>query len=596
MAVERIEIHEHVPYGAEFDSLQPYALLRATAYFAVDPFIAANDQISDLSFAAQPDGMVRFSADLQVVYPSSASSMPLLYVVANRGRASALPLDLSGVEATSDSPSKPRAGDGFLLRNGFAVVWTGWQWDIENRLGLLGLRPPLANLGNTDQSLNLELRIEVDVATYTHVLIDTRTAPTDLRGYRARARDDSDAELWVQDVPFGPFQSIDHSKWRFTTRDSKAATDDLTFVTLVDGFVPGRIYRLRYRPADCPVNGSGLIATRDVVSMLRYDSDVLGTRFGEVSTALGFGVSQSGRFLRQFLFDGMNVDEDNRAVFDGLLIDVAGPRRGEFNVRYGQLSTNRSDGVGVDPPFATDHATGGLLDRQRDLGHVPKTMLVNTASEYWRRNASFLTMETDATADFELAPDVRAYVVAGTSHVLGAPVASTASRMLANPPSNLSRWPVERALLIALEQWTRYGIEPPATSVPTLLSNSAITRESALKQLAMIPGLALPAPELLDPADSAQADPESAVAKSLRPLVSQLDEDGNERCGVILPELSVPIATHLGINTLAVAPGESASIVDLIGTSYPFPGSSVEREQRGDPRRALAERYADEDD
>ena len=596
MAIERIEIHEHEPYGREVEGIAPYSLVRATAHYVIDPHHVANSSIVDLELATGEDGLVRFNADMLFAYPMAVSSMPLLYVVANRGRAGALPFDLSNADAASRSNETLRVGDAFVLRRGFAVLWTGWQWDVKTGPNLLRLNAPLALLNEESPPGSVELRIEVDVASADHILIDTRSSAAGLRTYPARVRVDPEAELLVQVEPLGAWQPIESARWRFGRRQAGTATEELDYITYDDDFQPGRAYRVRYRPAKCPVNGAALLSSRDAVSMLRYQRELLGLPIGDISTALGFGVSQSGRYLRQFLFEGMNVDENGRGIFDGLLVDVAGPRRGEFNLRYGKLSVNLSEGAGVAAPYATDHTEGGLLDHQRQRGSVPKIMLVNSSSEYWRRDASFLHIETDATADFELADDVRAYLIAGTSHVLGAPPSDSLERRPANPPSTLSRWPVLRALLVALERWTRDQVEPPSSNVPTLAAGTAVAREQVLARLAEIKGLALPSPNRLDPSDSPRAQPDSVEEMTMRPLVAAVDEDGNELCGVKVPELAVPTATHLGINPRRSDAHGDAPIIDLLGSSYPFAAIRDHRERSGDPRRSLNERYADEYD
>lgn len=153
-----------------------------------------------------------------------------------------------------------------------------------------------------------------------------------------------------------------------------------------------------------------------------------------------------------------------------------------------------------------------------------------------------------------------------------------------------------RALLVALEQWTRAGTEPPASRTPTLDAATAVSREQVLQRLAAIEGLALPSSELLDPRDSAQARLGTPEHSTLRALVSIVDIDGNECAGVILPALAVPPATHLGINPRQNDVAGQASIVDLIGTSHPFARNRSDRAKSGDPRLSLDERYAGPED
>ena len=94
-----------------------------------------------------------------------------------------------------------------------------------------------------------------------------------------------------------------------------------------------------------------------------------------------FGVSQSGRFLRHLLYLGLDEDEQGRLVFDAVLPHVAGGRRGEFNLRFGQPSVNAQSAAGSLFPFAdepqTDPVTGqrdGLLAaHRRSVGAGPRS-------------------------------------------------------------------------------------------------------------------------------------------------------------------------------------------------------------------------------
>ena len=87
-------------------------------------------------------------------------------------------------------------------------------------------------------------------------------------------------------------------------------------------------------------------------------------------------------------------------------------------------------------------------------------------------------------------------------------------------------------------------------------------------------------------------------------LVPAVDQDGNEVCGLRLPSQTVPLATHTGWNlrhpdiggagqTLASG---GASGGTLIGATIPFPATREARQASGDPRRAIAERYASKAD
>ena len=199
---------------------------------------------------------------------------------------------------------------------------------------------------------------------------------------------------------------------------------------------------------------------------------------------MGFGASQCGRFLREFVYQGLNRDEQGRQVFDGLYLHVAGARRGEFNHRFAQPSVQHNPGFGHCMPFAddiqTDPLTGeadGLLRRQRELGGVPRLFHVNTSSEYWRSDCSLIHTDLAGTGDVEPPEESRIYLLAGTQHGPGAAPLSrqTASgARVANPLNTVNQTPLMRALLIALEEWVADGKEPPPSRFPRLADETAV--------------------------------------------------------------------------------------------------------------------------
>src|SRR5262249_51398448 len=189
-------------------------------------------------------------------------------------------------------------------------------------------------------------------------------------------------------------RTIAREHWRFALEDDGVVPDD-GHVWLDGGFEPGKVYEVIFRTKTSPVVGTGLTAIRDTAAFLPHELSDSNPAAGRIQRTFGFGMSQSGRFLRHFLHLGLNLDEQGRQVFDGLLVHVAGARRGEFNQRFGQPSVQNTPNFGHLSPFgdddATDPATGntdGLLTAQRRLGGMPKIVYHNTTAEHCRAHRS----------------------------------------------------------------------------------------------------------------------------------------------------------------------------------------------------------------
>jgi hypothetical protein len=363
------------------------------------------------------------------------------------------------------------------------------------------------------------------------------------------------------------------------------------------------------------VAGSGLLAVRDCVSFLRSDAEG-NPLAGQVERTYGYGVSQCGRFLRHFLALGLNVDEAGRQVFDGLIPQVAGARRGEFNHRYAQPSAQHVASFGHLPPFhddaQRDPLTGemvpGLLDRQRQRGGVPKVFHVNSSSEYWRSDASLIHTDLGAARDATPAAESRAYLLAGTEHGPGAvppPAEHPAGARWANPRNTVNYAPLLRAALVNLDRWVSDGVEPPPSAVPRLADGSAAAREDVLARFERLPGVAVPAAERLPRLHRLDLGPAAATGVASLPaqageaypcFVAAVDDDGNELAGIRLPDLTVPLASHTGWNPRHPEAGGAGQIVDMLGASLPFPASAEQRQRSGDPRRPLDERYQSRED
>ncbi|MCA1724261.1 MAG: hypothetical protein LC748_08460, partial [Thermomicrobia bacterium] len=477
MAVTRLEIRARGAYadGAAFGAAGAYERIDGMIHFASDPAHPANAPIVDLDKAARDDaGQVRFAADFCLLQPVDApkANRRLLFEVLNRGR-KLVPRMLNHAAPAATPTEAIDPGDGFLLRQGWTLAWCGWQWDTIRSAALMALDAPEAMGSNevgehsrapSQPSMliptqgQVVLRFQPNERRYNHLLADRIHQP-----YPAADVNDPDAVLTVRDWPGGPRTTIPRDEWRFARGGTDPAPDD-THLWLGTEFKPGKVYEVIYRTRRCPVVGAGLLAVRDCVSFLRYSDAADNPCAGRIEKTFGFGMSQSGRFLRHFLSLGLNVDEAGRQVFDGINIHVAGARRGEFNHRFGQPSQQHTPSFGHLMPFTdedqTDPQTGrtdGLMRRQRALGGVPKIITTNTSAEYWRGDCSLIHTNIAGTHDIEPPEDARVYLFASTQHGLGAvPLVDRDTNTGARGSHGFNAVdyaPLLRAVLVNLERW-----------------------------------------------------------------------------------------------------------------------------------------------
>jgi Alpha/beta hydrolase domain len=535
-----------------------YEWWSGTARFGVDPDLAGNDRIVDLALAPRdPDGTVAFDADVRVLRPTNGGNRKLLLVVPNRGLAMGMPFSV-GVDPAQLIAAVPPPGDGFLLDRGWTVAWCGWQWDVKPGPAMLGLRAPYAEVG--PGWMRVEWRSDELLAD--HPLSDSGPlfAFTD---YPTADVDDADAVLTVRTSPDGPRTVIERSQWSFP---------DATHVALEGGFQPFYWYELVYRTDRAPVAGAGLLAIRDLGAYLRRDVD----------HAFAFGVSQSGRVLRQLLKEGLNLDEFGQQVFDGVFAHIASSRIGEFNHRYAQPSLTHTIGFSNLPPYDTTQ----LLARQRKIGGVPKLILTNSSWEYWRGDGALVHVDPQSGVDLPDDPDTRVYLLSGTDH-LGNVSMFKDLMPVANPANHLDASLVLRALLVALEQWVCEEAEPPASQIPRAADGSATDRAVVLRSVEAShrPDLAVinvtRAVDLGPRADAGIGRWPIVLGEPRVALVSGVDEDGNEIAGVRMPAIGAPVAVFTGWNPRRPVPGLPDVLYEFVGSQLPLP----------DGRPSLHERY-----
>jgi hypothetical protein len=592
--------------GAAYGSIGAYEKLSGRMYFAVDPRNAANRAITDIDFApTNADGRVELSADFYLLRPKDPrkANGTLLFEVANRGRKGLFSMFDHGT-GSADPAAAADVGDGFLLERGYTLLWVGWQFDVPEAPGLMRVDVPLATDGGRPIEGLVRSDFVVSEPVREHSLGDRGHLP-----YAAADVGDRASTMSVRDAPMGPRRIIPREHWRFARLVDGRAVEDPGSVYLEEGFEPYKIYEVIYSSQNPAVAGLGLAAIRDAVSALEHEgADELGLPRGALRRSIGFGLSQSGRLLRTFLYDGFNVDERQRRVFDGVVAHLAGGARGSFNVRFAQPS--RASWSYFYPnelfPFSdevqTDAVTGmtdGLLAHAAD-DLQPKIFYTNSSNEYWRGSAALTHVSVDGEHDLVLPSNVRIYLLAGTQHVpAGSPPRKGLGRALPNP--NDYRWFL-RALLDDMNDWIERGTAPPASRYPTLGDGTLVTR--AAVRFPELPGIPVPrqlaSPLRLDYGPSFREEgivteepPKVGTAFPL--LLPRVDADGNEIAGLRSPEQAAPLATYTGWNLYNPAKGPGDRLVDLLGSYVPFAATREAREAAGDPRLSIAERYETRD-
>lgn len=611
MAVTRLEIHQRATAldGAHFGEAGAYEKIAGIVHFTHDPAHSRHRDITDLSLAPRnTHGRVESSADFYLLRPvdPSRGKRCLLLDVPNRGRKVALGM-FNSTARSPDPATREDFGNGFLLRQGYAIAWCGWQHDVPRRDGLMAMAVPAA----AGVSGLVRCQLRPNVATDVLPLADRYHYP-----YPTHDLEDSSARLTVRAHGGAPLQVLPRTAWRFARRDGERLVPDPHHLHLSGGFAPGHIYEFVYRSENPPVVGLGLLAIPDVASWLRYGTHEDGNPCaGELEHAYAFGFSQSGRFLRHMLHLGLNQDETGRTVFDAMMPHAAGARRGEFNLRFGQPSLNATRSVGSLFPFnagvQADPITGardGLLSRLESLGRVPKVILTNTSAEYWRGDASLIHTDVRGQQDVEQPASVRVYLLAGTQHSPG-----TLPPLEADPNTGsrgLHRFnvvdyaPLLRAMLVNLDRWVREGTEPPPNAFPRIADRTAVRGESTAEAFRLIPGVRFP-DRLVRPARlDFGPDMQRGIANTLPPdageefptLVSAIDDDGNEIAGIRPPELLAPLATFTGWNPRHPEQGAPGDLMQMMGSTVPFARTWDERARTGDARPSIEERYATRED
>ena len=553
--------------GRSFGSAGPYEVVTGRLSFEVDPSLPANRSVADIDKARKNGrGRVEFSADV-VIYrprdPAKGNGIALIDVV-NRGNKTIVgSFNRPGLSADRE------AGDGFVFSRGFTVVCVGWEFDVPKREGAVRLDAPIAE----------GLR-GVAAATFVAASRTREFTVADLAIYTPADPSSAANVLTIRDAPLSPKRVIPRSDWRLTGNT----------VTLDSGFEPGRWYDLAYSAQDPPVGGVGFLAVRDTASWLKH-ADLRPSKH-----VMAFGASQSGRFLRGLLYEGFNTDEKGRLALDGVMAHIAGAARIDLNRRWATPVTQATY-TATSFPFSDasqrDPITGqteGALDNPRARANQPRIFYTNTAVEYWGggRVAALVHTSPDGARDLQLPANERVYFLAGSQHGPAAFPPSASNGQQKDNPTDY--WWTMRALLVAMEEWVRDGTTPPDSRYPRLADGTLVA--AARIEFPHVRDVTSPASLTAGGrAANARVARDGAPGTPLPLLVPQVDADGNERAGIRLPDVVVPLATVTGWNFRKPEIGAPDQLFPLLGSYIPFAATKARATASGDPRRSIEERY-----
>ena len=508
------------------------------------------------------------SADLVILKPRDPSrgNGIALFDIVNRGGTVALTA-FNG--PTTNTPGE--VGDGFLLDRGYTIVQVGWEFDAR-REGAVRIDVPGA--------------VGISGLVRATFIPNNRNADAtvgDLAGYTPSDPASPQNTLKVRDLLGAAWVTIPRARWRLAGN----------VVTLEGGFQPGHTYELSYVAVNPPVAGLGFAAVRDAAAWVKYSADAaVSARY-----TFAYGSSQTGRWLRDFLYEGFNADERNRQVFDAVMPHLGGGAGVLLDQRW-STPTSLLMETATHFPFSDrkqrDPVTGieeGLLENARAGEHQPKIFYTYSDTEYWGRSVALTHTTPDGSKDVAPPENVRLYHFAGAPHNIGRFPPAANNGQLSDNPFDLKL--SLRALLVAMEKWVKEGGAPPPSRYPRL-QDGTLVRASDVS-FPNLPGVTSPRKAFAGTRGSNRLLSRDGAGAPLPYLVPQVDSDGNDLGGLRLPEVAVPLATYTGWNFRSTAIGGTEQLFPLIGGYIPFAGTKAQREQARDPRMSVEERYQSRD-
>jgi hypothetical protein len=605
--------------GASFGTVGQYEQFDGIVTGEIDPDDERNEIIQDIKLAPRnARGKVEYAMTFSLLKPIdlSKSNHTLVYDVVNRGNKLISGFLNVGSSATS-------AGDGFLENQGFILLWSGWQGDVLPGGGRQVMTVVPVAHHRDGSTITGDVRQEYTLAAATSTVFLAGSGGTATASIPTASLDNSSATLTMRVHWDDPKVLVPNNQWAFgdCTSTPFPGTPSNVHACLKGGFDTNHIYELVYAGMDPQVLGIGFAATRDLVAFLRGNprkdhrhsaSEPPNPLGGAVENTIGFGVSQSGRFLRSFLDLGFNEDENGNRVFDGLDPEIASYRI-SLNIRFAQptrlAGTQHTEKQfpGQESPttWGDNHdefsrISGGLLDRCRRSHTCPKVFNTVSSTEYWQAAMWATTEDSDGDRDLEIPDNVRIYHWSSTQHGGSAPAVAPSQNAICQQFNNLNSYTYNfRALLLRLRGWVVNDQEPPHSRYASLRNGELVPASHV--NFPTIPGVTyvgnfnsrevLDRGRRFDSKDDSGVMEEPPVARfTYRELLPKVNDDGNEVDGVRSTQLRAPLGTYSGWNTRKVGFG-FPDLCDLTGQYIPFAVHKADRMASGDPRLSLEERY-----
>jgi hypothetical protein len=605
--------------GASFGSVGQYEQLDGIVTGEIDPDDESNETIQDIKLAPRnARGRVEYAMTFSLLKPIDLrkSNHTLIYDVVNRGNKVITGTLNVGGSATG-------AGDGFLEKQGFIVLWSGWQGDVLPGGGrqVMTLVPVAHHRDGS--TITGEVRQEYTLAAATSTVFLAGSGGTATASIPTATLDNGSATLTMRVHQDDPKVLIPNSQWAFgdCTSTPFPGTPSNVHACLNGGFDTNHIYELVYTGMNPQVLGIGFAATRDLVAFFRGSHrkehrqdapEPLNPLGGAVESTIGFGVSQSGRFLRTLLDLGFNTDENGNRVFDGLDPEIASYRI-SLNIRFAQPTRlagtqhtekqfpgQESPTTWGDTHDEFSRISGGLLDRCRRSHTCPKVFNTVSSTEYWQAGMWATTEDSDGDRDLDIADNVRIYHWSSTQHGGSQPAVPPSQNAICEQFSNLNSYTYNfRALLLRLRSWIVNDQEPPHSRYASLRNGELVPASEV--NFPTIPGVTsvgnFNSRQVLDRGrgfdskkDSGVMDEPPVVRFTYRELLPKVNADGNEVDGVRSTQLRVPLGTYSGWNTRKSGFG-FPDLCDLTGQYIPFAVHKADRLASGDPRLSVEERY-----